>query len=132
MIVVLDSNIWISALEFGGTPDRVVFRALTQDELAISEFIHAEIIRVLTGKFAREPLELRALLDELLIEALWISTSGGVRGICRDPKDDAILETALKAEADLIVAGDKDLLSLGQFRKTRIVSPAAYLRLPAT
>ncbi len=129
MIVVLDSNVWISALEFGGTPDLALLCALTQDQLAISEFIRTEIVRVLTGKFARDPLELQALLDELLIEALWVEIDGRVRGICRDPKDDAILETALKAEADLIVAGDKDLLSLGHFRKTRIVSPAAYLEI---
>jgi uncharacterized protein len=130
LIVVLDSNVWISALEFGGTPDLAVFRALTQDQVAISEFIRAEIIRILTAKFARDPLELQLLLDELLAEALWGEVTGQVRGICRDPGDDAILETALKAKADCIVAGDKDLLTLGQFRNIRILSPTAYLAIP--
>lgn len=32
-----------------------------------------------------------------------------------------------RSQADCLVAGDKDLLSLGTFRKTAIVSPAAYL-----
>ena len=93
MIVVLDSSVWISALEFGGTPDLAVFRALTEDQLAISRFIWSEIIRVLTGKFARDPLELQALLDELLVDALWVEVAGSVRGICRDPlNDDAVLD----------------------------------------
>lgn len=101
--------------------------ALTQDQLAISDFIRAEIIRVLCGKFARDAEELESQLDELLIQALWVEVAGEVRGACRDPNDDAILETALKAQADYLVAGDKDLLSLGKLGKTKIISPAAYL-----
>lgn len=131
MIVVVDSNVWISALEFGGTPDLVVVRALTQDQIAISAFIRDEVVSVLVEKFGRDARAMRALMDELLVDALWGEITHSVRGVCRDPKDDAILETALKVSADLIVAGDKDLLSLNQFRNTRIVSPAAYLRLGA-
>lgn len=116
-------------MEFGGTPDLAVVCALTLDQLAISQFIRSEIIRVLTVKFARDPAELEMQLDELLVEALWIKVTGELRGICRDPKDDAILETAWKAKADYLVAGDRDLLSLDRFEKTLIVSPAAYLRL---
>lgn len=85
MIVVLDTNVWISALEFGGTPDLAVFRALTQDQLAISDFIRDEIVRVLTGKFGRDPAELEVQLDELLAQALWIEVTGEIRGVCRDP-----------------------------------------------
>lgn len=130
MIVVLDTNVWVSALEFGGAPDRAVVRALTQDQLAISGFIRAEIVRVLTRKFFRDSAELDAQLNELLVEAVLIDVTGEIVGVCRDPKDDAILETAWKSGADLLVAGDKDLLSLRTFRETRIISPAAYLDLP--
>lgn len=127
MIVVLNTNVWISALEFGGVPDAAVFRALTQDQLAISDFIRTEIERVLTQKFDREPAELRTILDELLAQAIQINVTGEIRGVCRDPKDDAILETAWKAEADYLVAGDKDLLALGKFRGTEIIPPSKYL-----
>lgn len=130
MIVVLDTNVWISALEFGGTPDRALFRALTQDQLAISDFIRAEIERVFTQKFDRDPVELQIVLDELLAQALRIKVTGYVKGVCRDPKDDAILETAWRAEADYLVAGDKDLLALGKYGRTAIIPPAAYLECP--
>lgn len=130
MIVVLDTNVWVSALEFGGTPGRAVFRALTEHEVAVSGFIKNEIIRVLTRKFGRDPVELGILLGELLIQARLVEVTGEVRGVCRDPGDDAILETAWKAKADYLVAGDKDLLSLGAFGQTLIISPAAYLDLP--
>ena len=123
MIVVLDTNVWISALEFGGTPDRALFRASTQDQLAISDFIRAEIERVLTQKFDRDPVELQVVLDELLAHALRIKVTGEVKGVCRDPKDDAILETAWRAEADCLVAGDKDLLA-----SENTVAPQSFRR----
>jgi len=130
VIVVLDTNVWISTLEFGGVPDLALVRALTRDQLAISHFIRDEIVRVLTTKFRRDPLELQIQLNELLVQAAWVELTGEVRGVCRDPEDDAILETVLKAQAECLVAGDKDLLSPGRFRNTAIVSPAAYLDLP--
>lgn len=127
MIVVLDTNVWISALEFGGVPDAAVYKALTRDRLAISHFIHFEIRRVLTGKFGRDPVELQMQLDELLLDALWVKVTGKIQNVCRDPKDDAILETAWRAGADVLVAGDKDLLTLGEFRGIRMISPATYV-----
>ncbi len=130
MIVVLDTNVWVSALEFGGIPDLAVFRALTRDQLAISEFIRAETVRVLTRKFNHDPRELQTQLDEMPVQARWIDVTGEVHGICRDPKDDAILETAWKADATYLIAGDKDLLSLGRFRQTTIVTPAMYVEGP--
>jgi predicted nucleic acid-binding protein len=38
------------------------------------------------------------------------------------------LECAAVAKADLLISGDKDLLTLGAYKKTRIVAPAEYLR----
>jgi uncharacterized protein len=127
VIVVLDTSVWISALEFDGIPGLALVRALTVDQVAVSDFIRTEIMRVLTGKFARDPAELENQLDELLAQALFVEVTGEITGICRDPNDNAILETAWKARANYLVAGDKDLLSLGTFGEIAIISPAAYL-----
>lgn len=129
MIVVLDSNVWISALEFGGTADRALVRALNDDTVAVSQYIHDEILRVLTSKFEHEGAEVEAQLRELLVQALWVELTGEVSGVCRDPADDPILETAWKAQAAYLVAGDKDLLTLGEFRGVSIISPGAYIEL---
>jgi predicted nucleic acid-binding protein len=85
---------------------------------------------VLTRKFGRDPVELQIVLDELLAQALRVRVTGEVKGICRDPKDDAILETAYRAKADCLVAGDKDLLALGKYGHTAIIPPAEYLEYP--
>jgi predicted nucleic acid-binding protein len=49
-----------------------------------------------------------------------------VRGICRDPDDDAILGCALAGEADYFVTGDADLLALKSFKETQILSPRNF------
>jgi hypothetical protein len=36
VIVVFDSGIWISAMEFGGTPFEAVIRAIAQDQFAVA------------------------------------------------------------------------------------------------
>ena len=126
MIVVLDTNVWVSGLEFGGTPGRAIDKVLPRDFPAISVFIQNEIVRTVIKKFGWEKAELKKL-DELLAQALFTEVAGEITGVCRDRKDDAILETAWKAGANLLVAGDKDLLSLGNFRGIPIITPAEYV-----
>lgn len=46
---------------------------------------------------------------------------------CRDPNDDHVLAAAVVARAALIVTGDKDLLSLGEFQGVRILTAQAFL-----
>jgi predicted nucleic acid-binding protein len=52
-----------------------------------------------------------------------------VPGVCRDPNDDPILQTAVAAQAELLVAGDRDLLSLKSFHGIGIVTPVDYLSM---
>lgn len=42
--------------------------------------------------------------------------------ICRDPKDNFLLSLAEKSKADYLISGDKDLLDIGIYKKTRIIS----------
>ena len=47
--------------------------------------------------------------------------------VCRDPDDDRFLECSLAAGAGVIISGDRDLLDLGAFRGTPIMSPRRFL-----
>lgn len=62
MIVVLDTNVWISALQFAkyrGTPTRAIEKAMSEDVIASCPEIEAEIQRVLTQNFNGKRLALR-------------------------------------------------------------------------
>jgi len=47
--------------------------------------------------------------------------------VCRDPKDNMILELAVTGKANFIITGDDDLLVLNPFQKIQIVTPDAWL-----
>ncbi len=47
--------------------------------------------------------------------------------VCRDPKDNQFLDVALASGAPYLVTGDKDLLSIKTFRRTRILTPRQFL-----
>jgi len=49
--------------------------------------------------------------------------------LCRDAKDDMLLEIAANGGASYIVSGDSDLLRLDPFEGVRIVTPSDFLLL---
>jgi predicted nucleic acid-binding protein len=52
-------------------------------------------------------------------------------GVTRDSKDDAIVACAEEGEADYIVSGDHDLLSLGEYAAIQALTPRPFLELIA-
>jgi putative PIN family toxin of toxin-antitoxin system len=129
VIVVLDTGIWLSAIRFGGVPLQAVIRAATEDQLVLSNVIEDEIVSVATAKFQLDPQWVRQTLIHYCQGSSQVQITADVTGVCRDPNDDHILECAQKAQADLIVTGDKDLLSIGLFESTRIISARQYIEL---
>jgi putative PIN family toxin of toxin-antitoxin system len=65
-------------------------------------------------------------LANLASVAEWVVIGGTLRA-CRDPHDDMFLETAIVGEADCLITGDDDLLTLDPFGSLRVVSPRAFL-----
>lgn len=129
MRVVIDTNVFVSALHFGGVL-AAIFDLLRQGafQLYLSPPIVAEIREVLAERFAWTEDELAAFLSPILAEATFVWPSSVV-SVCDDEDDNRILECALEAHADVIVTGDKDLLRLGQFQNIPVVAPRAFLNL---
>ncbi|WP_277347522.1 putative toxin-antitoxin system toxin component, PIN family [Wenzhouxiangella sp. XN79A] len=126
--VVLDTNVLISAvLSPSGAPANLLARLVrARSVLVFSEPTMNELAtRMLKSKFDRYVD--RSLRVKFLAELDAIAEIVGITGApmgCRDRDDDMILETALNAEAPLIVTGDADLLSMNPWRDIRIISPA--------
>lgn len=64
---------------------------------------------------------------QVLLEQLQFQTVKSIVSVCRDSKDDKFLSLALDGEADILVTGDKDLLTLERFQKTEIMTPRDFL-----
>ena len=86
-----------------------------------------EVVRIMCEKFGDSPEKVRKRMRAFLKDSTRVIVTGRLAGICRDPKDDFILECAETGNADLIVTGEKDLLSLGRFGATEILTPRQYL-----
>lgn len=95
--------------------------------IATCDEIDVEIVRVLKAKFSWERHRATSALQAILARGIRVNIRHSVK-VCRDPNDDKFLECAALAKADLLVAGDKDLLTLGTYEGTRIVTPSEYLR----
>jgi putative PIN family toxin of toxin-antitoxin system len=131
MIVVIDTNVWVSALHFAsnrGTPRLAIEKAVREDTVAICRSIEDELLRILTGRFGWKAADVAAAVEAVLPFPLRTKTLGKLH-VCRDPNDDMVLECAVVSGAQVIVSGDKDLLVLGSYQGIRIVTPAEYLSL---
>lgn len=123
--VVPDSNVWISAFNFGGVPRRVIeMGANSEIQLTISDDILSEIRRVQEEKFKWSPKRLQYWQDDILTFTEKVETGQRVDVISDDPTDNRILECAVAAAADYIITGDKHLLRLLAFVNTQIIRPA--------
>lgn len=128
-LLVLDSNVYISAILFGGKPRRIIEAALAgKVRLAISTSILEEIESVLKGKKFKFPeAAAREVINEIASLAEIFEPLEKLSRIKDDPADNRILECALAAGAAAIVSGDSHLLSLGNFRSIPILTPADCL-----
>lgn len=127
--VVFDSNVWIAALISSGTSKEVTQEAIRLCEVFVSDYILAEIDRVLAGKIgadAGERRRVRRWLEGVCHVEEDPRPNPKKDPACRDPKDVPILRLALAVHADLLVTGDQDLLSLKEIRGIPIVTPARF------
>jgi putative PIN family toxin of toxin-antitoxin system len=141
---LVDTNVWVSALlNPHGFPARVL-EALKTNRFApiLSEPLLEELLDVLSRprllkKYRLEPrdiAELAALLEE---KAITVKPRGKLR-LCRDPRDDVVLETALLGRAAYAVSRDDDLkrdldlMQKMQERGVKVVSVRQFLSILET
>jgi putative PIN family toxin of toxin-antitoxin system len=127
VIVVFDSGVWISAISRRGIPLTAITQGLENDVVVTCAELENEVVRIMKRKFGIDPEWTRQRLNEFFEKSVRVVVTGKLSGICRDPKDDFILECAETGGADLIVTGDKDLLSLANYGRIEIVTPRQYL-----
>lgn len=126
--VTADSNIYISALMFGGKPLEILETALEgESELAISDDILSETLRVLRDKFHRTSEQLQEI--ETFIGAITrqVYPAERIDAVPTDRDDNRVLECAVTAGSEVIVSGDADLLGLREFRGIRIQRVSEFL-----
>ena len=136
MIIVLDTNVIVSALlSQSGAPSEI-FNLWEEDEFSVvisirllNELEHTlkypKVIKYL--KLSEE--ELRLFLDHFRTFASVVEPELTLEVIKNDPDDNRVLECAVAGKASYIVTGDKHLLELEEYQGIEILSPSSFLTL---
>jgi uncharacterized protein len=128
--LVVDTNVLISAaLSNQGAPAQLMRQVLGQHLLVFSQPTFDELqTRLYRPKFDRYiTLEQRQrLLHDFNACAHWVDLAAHPV-YCRDPDDDKFIATALQAEAQWLVSGDRDLLEAPPLPSLLILSPTQAL-----
>lgn len=134
MRAVVDTNVLLSALLWNGTPHALLEHVRNGAVTLISSpALLAELARVLERpKFdvvlLRSDTSRTQTLAEVRQLAEVIDPPPLAQPVCRDPDDDTVLALALAAQADIVISGDDDLLSLGSFESIPILTPVQALQ----
>ncbi|MBI5674916.1 MAG: putative toxin-antitoxin system toxin component, PIN family [Nitrospirae bacterium] len=129
MRIVLDTNVFISGVFFGGPPYQILDAwRHGQIDIVLSEEIFDEYQRI-AREFLKEfkGVDISKFLDLLAVNAIWVVAPRIPFGISTDPDDDKFISCALASKTKLIVSGDKHLLVLSGYGGIEVLTPRSFI-----
>ncbi|MBF8250098.1 MAG: putative nucleic acid-binding protein, contains domain [Candidatus Levybacteria bacterium] len=125
---VIDTNILVSAILFGGKPYEVLRLALQEKIVCvISPSLIAEVREVFSKKFPLKEEDFQLTLQSIE-EIFEIVQPRKIVSASRDEDDNRVLEAAVEGKCKYIITGDKDLLWLKAYKDIKIVTPEQFLK----
>lgn len=126
MRVFLDTNVIASATATRGLCSDVLRTVIEFHELVVSDHLVEEIRRVLKDKFGASP--------ELVADVVWLLRQNTIAADVlpladlplKDPADQAIVSSAINGSAEVLITGDKEVLSLRQVGSLEILTPRQF------
>jgi len=133
--VVIDSTILISAfLAKTGVSAELLYKAKNGDfDMCLAEEILEEVQRALLQypkirkRYHYTDQAVIQFVQNLRIVTRLITELPSLEVVNSDPNDNMVVACALKARADYIVTRDNDLLSLENYKNTKIVTPESFM-----
>ena len=127
--IILDTNLWISFLiskKFNQIDKLIENKEITiifSDEL-IEEFINVVSRPKFKKYFSKKDIE--KVLEYFDQFGELINVKSNIQ-ICRDEKDNFLLNLSVDSEAAYLISGDKDLLVLEKIEETKIMTFADFI-----
>jgi putative PIN family toxin of toxin-antitoxin system len=127
--VVIDTNVVLSGIFFGGAPALVIeawgngeFDPLVSPEIA-DEYVRAgrQLERKVSG------LDVAPILALLIAKATVVFAPNLPEPVCTDSADDKFLACALAGKAPVVVSGDKQLLKVSGYGGVVVVRPRYFV-----
>lgn len=127
MKIVVDTNVVISGIFFGGNPRKIVeaVAAGSIDAYATTEIID-EYTGIIDSMIERKQGRINQSILSPLFSAMKIIETGTNIDVCRDSDDNKFIECAVDAKALYIVSGDNDLLDIKEYDGIRIITAKEF------
>jgi putative PIN family toxin of toxin-antitoxin system len=127
--VLLDTNVIVAAFATRGLCADVFEICLENHTIITSNHILSEVEQTLIKKIHLPPGISHDIIGYLKDITKLYEPEHVDKSVCRDSDDLKIIGTALSGNAELIISGDKDLLTLRKFRHISIVTPRDFWSL---
>ena len=126
MKVFLDTNAIVSAIATRGLCADVLRTTIEFHELVVSEHLLNELQRILKDKFGASPNLIADVVQLLLQDTVMAESHPLVDMSLKDAADIAIVSSAIHGGAELLVTGDKEILTLKRIGILEIVTPRQF------
>ncbi len=130
MHVVVDTNVLISAVFFGGKPGQILDAWQKKKiELVISTEILAEYIDVLHRLSAKYPkVNVSQIITLIASFSLIVEARSLEEKVCEDPDDDKFIAAAIACSSNVIITGDAHLLDVSGYSGIEMMKPATFIK----
>ncbi len=133
---VLDTNVLVSGLISDQSPPRQLVDAwldgryvLVTSLYQVEEMSHILAYPRIASRLRLSEADVDLILAALLSQAEVVGGALRLPGVSRDPKDDPLVACAVEGGAAYLVSGDRDLLDLGEYENTRVVTPREFVEI---
>lgn len=128
--VVIDTNIYISAIFWGGNPRKIIDLGRAEKILIFTSIeIEDEIAGKLRAKFNLKESEINNVLLDFSIFTIPIKITEHIEAVPDDTDDNKFIECAVMCNANYIVSGDNHLLKLKEYTGIKILKASEFLKL---
>ena len=127
--VIVDTNVYISAIFWGGKPRHVI--DLGRDgkiQIFTSEDIEQEILDKLMTKFGLNSDDADMVMADFSTFTKPVRISRRIHVVKDDSDDDKFIECAVECGAEFIISGDKHLLKMKKYKGIDIMNAATFLK----
>ena len=127
MKIFLDTNVIISAFITHGHAAELMEYCLIHHKIYTSDFIIEEVKKNLKNNFEYNDKEVSEVINFMKSNFISVGKYKKLNKIIsRDPDDDNVLAAAEFKKVDCIVTGDKDLLTIENYKNINILSPRDF------
>ena len=126
MKVVVDTMIWVSvSLNPRGFRSQLIDDLVSRRiRIYSSEYILSELVKTLTVHLGESKAFANDSRFAVARRTILVDLPPHIpRFVSGDPKDDAVVQTAVSAKADYLVTADNEVLKLKKVRSVQVVSP---------